>query len=119
MQVISQEQRTLTALGVVMLVGLSAIVCQRYWWSSAPERGASSIEAAAWDTALARARQVDVNTADAAELERLPGIGPTLAARILSYRTQHGRFQRPEELQDVSGMGAKTLAAIKELVVVQ
>ncbi|MBI3996627.1 MAG: helix-hairpin-helix domain-containing protein [Candidatus Omnitrophica bacterium] len=102
-----------------MLVGLSAIMCQRHWWSSAPERGASSIETAAWDTALARARQVDVNTADAAELERLPGIGPALAARILSYRMQHGRFHHPEELRSVSGMGPQTFAAIKELVVMQ
>ena len=86
MQVISQEQRTLTALGVVMLVGLSAIVCQRYWWSSAPERGASSIEAAAWDTALARARQVDVNTADAAELERLPEVARGLGEALRAFQ---------------------------------
>ncbi|MDQ2808318.1 MAG: ComEA family DNA-binding protein [Chloroflexota bacterium] len=48
---------------------------------------------------------INLNTADAAALEALPGIGPSLAGRIVAYRTQHGPFARLEAVQDVSGIG--------------
>ncbi len=48
---------------------------------------------------------INLNTADAAALEALPGIGPALAARIVAYRSQHGPFARLEAVQDVSGIG--------------
>ena len=75
-------------------------------------------QAMQWDAALASARQVDINTADAAELERLPGIGPSLAQRIVDDRAAHGPFQRPEELQRVKGIGPQTYDALKEHVTV-
>jgi competence protein ComEA len=59
---------------------------------------------------------VDINTAGLAQLETLPGIGPSLAQRILDYRTQHGSFRSVDDLQSVSGIGPSKYAAIKELV---
>ncbi|TWD82869.1 competence protein ComEA [Kribbella amoyensis] len=56
---------------------------------------------------------VDLNTATLAQLEELPGVGPVLAQRILDYRTQNGRFTSVEELQEVSGVGAKKYESLK------
>lgn len=50
---------------------------------------------------------VNVNTATAAELERLPGVGPVLARRIVEFRAARGLFRRLEDLQEVEGIGPK------------
>ncbi len=63
--------------------------------------------------------KVDLNSATLAELDSLPGIGPTLAARIVQYRTENGPFASPEELLNVSGIGEKKLAEIRDLVTVR
>jgi competence protein ComEA len=55
---------------------------------------------------------VDLNTADAAALDALPGVGPVLSQRILDWRTAHGRFSSVDELGEVSGIGVKLLAQI-------
>lgn len=47
---------------------------------------------------------VDINSADVAELDTLPGIGPVLAQRIVDFRTEHGPFGRIEELARVDGI---------------
>jgi competence protein ComEA len=52
---------------------------------------------------------MDINTADAAGLESVDGIGPALAQRIVEYRTQNGRFRICTVLLKVSGIGEKTL----------
>lgn len=59
---------------------------------------------------------VNLNTATAGQLETLPGIGPTLAGRILEWRERHGRFTAVEELLEVSGIGPAKLEAMAELV---
>jgi competence protein ComEA len=55
---------------------------------------------------------LDLNRANQAQLEQLPGIGPVTAGAILAWRQQHGRFSRIEELQEVDGIGPKTYAQI-------
>lgn len=59
---------------------------------------------------------VNLNTATPTELEALPGIGPTLANAIVSYRDQNGPFQSVEELVHVPGIGPTRLAQLRELV---
>lgn len=61
---------------------------------------------------------IDLNTASESDLETLPGIGPSLAARILAYRTQHGGFKSVDELRNVSGIGDSKFAELKDLVTV-
>ena len=63
-------------------------------------------------------RPLDLNRATAAELARLPGVGPGLALRILEERERRGRFDSPEALRQVVGVGPKKLAALRELVTV-
>lgn len=57
--------------------------------------------------------RVNVNRADASELERLRGIGPALAARIVALRARKGRFTRLEDLLEVRGIGPATLEEIR------
>jgi len=61
---------------------------------------------------------VNLNTADAAALDSLPGVGPVLSQRILDWRTAHGRFSTVDELGEVSGIGVKLLAQIGPKVTV-
>jgi competence ComEA-like helix-hairpin-helix protein len=68
--------------------------------------------------ALAHAALIDINTADAALLDTLPGIGPAYATRIVDYRSAHGPFARIEDIQNVSGIGPSTFADIKSLITV-
>lgn len=56
---------------------------------------------------------VDLNTATAQQLDALPGVGPVTAARILAWRTEHGRFAVVDELAEVAGIGPKTLAELR------
>ena len=57
---------------------------------------------------------VDVNTAGLDELQRLTGIGPALAQRIIDYREEHGPFQSVEDLLEVKGIGEATLEKFRE-----
>lgn len=59
---------------------------------------------------------INLNTADAAALEELPGIGPALAERIVDHRESHGDFGSLEELAAVSGIGPAILADVEDLV---
>jgi competence protein ComEA len=60
--------------------------------------------------------KVNINVADAALLESLPGIGPSLAQRIVEYRQANGRFAQIEDVMEVSGIGPATFAKIQELI---
>ena len=62
--------------------------------------------------------KININTAGAAELDKLSGVGPALAERIIQYRTEHGPFAQPEDLQNVSGIGPKTYEKMSSQVTV-
>lgn len=62
--------------------------------------------------------KVNINTATQTELETLTGIGPSLAARIIEYRGQNGKFKKVEELRNVKRIGQSKYDGIKEEVVV-
>lgn len=61
---------------------------------------------------------VDINSASATELDVLPGVGPSTAAAIVAYRTEHGRFASIDELQEVRGIGPAKFEALASMVTV-
>jgi competence protein ComEA len=64
-------------------------------------------------------KKIDVNSASAAELTGLPGIGPVLAARIVAYRAEHGLFRTLEGLAAVKGIGPATVEELREFAVAE
>lgn len=61
---------------------------------------------------------ININTASQAELETLPGIGPTTAQKIIEYREANGSFLSTEDIVNVSGIGPVTYERIKDLITV-
>jgi competence protein ComEA len=74
----------------------------------APKSGATATAAA----------PVNLNTATQAQLESLPGIGPSAAQRILEYRQKNGSFKKVEDLMNVKGIGEKSFLKLKPLITV-
>lgn len=62
--------------------------------------------------------QIDINTASVDVLQEIPGVGPVLAGRIVTFREQNGGFTSVEQLTDVSGIGEVTFAQMKSMVTV-
>lgn len=63
--------------------------------------------------------KVDLNRADQAALDALPGVGPSLASAIVRYRQEHGPFRSVDDLEKVPGIGPSKLASLRDLVVVR
>ena len=76
----------------------------------------SRLEAREAPPPIADPRPLDLNRATVAELARLPGVGPGLAQRILEERERRGRFDSPDALRQIMGVGPKKLAALRDLV---
>lgn len=62
---------------------------------------------------------VNINTASQTELETLPGIGPSLALKIIKYREENGNFKSVEDIKNVSGIGDSRFENIKDYIVVK
>ena len=62
--------------------------------------------------------QIDINTADVAELDELPEVGPSTAETIIEYRQSNGQFTSVEELEEVPGIGPETLEKIEPFAAV-
>ncbi|MBD3860566.1 helix-hairpin-helix domain-containing protein [Bacillus sp. 28A-2] len=66
-----------------------------------------------------KSQSVNVNQADAAELQTINGIGPAKAEAIIAYREEHGDFQQIEDLRNISGFGEKTVERLKSQLTVK
>jgi len=69
-----------------------------------------------FDSATAPTKQININTASAGELEKLPGVGKVLAARIIEHRQNFGPFRRPEHLIIVRGVSDRRFRLLRALV---
>ena len=70
------------------------------------------------DVVASTTELINLNTASGAELEALPGIGPTTAQKIIEFREQNGPFLNAEDIINVSGIGPGTYERIKDLITV-
>ena len=59
---------------------------------------------------------VDINSATLAQLESLPGLGPTLAQSVIEYREMNGPFKELDEIMEVPGIGPGKFESIKDLI---
>ena len=99
-----QERKFIIIMMIVFIMG--AFVQLLFKRDIAPVRWAKSVQNF----------KIDINTARADQLQMLPGIGATLAQRILDYRQENGPFKTLEDLQEVDGVTAKRFGRIKELI---
>lgn len=60
--------------------------------------------------------KVNINTATQTELESLPGIGPSIATKIIEYRKENGKFKNIEEIKKINGIGENKYKKIRELI---
>jgi competence protein ComEA len=74
--------------------------------------------AAARTEARPAAASINLNTATVADLEKLPGIGQKVAARIVEYREKNGPFKKIEELMNVQGVGEKSFLQLRSQITV-
>jgi competence ComEA-like helix-hairpin-helix protein len=99
----------ITSMSIVLMMLLVCSACARL-----PRTNAALPEVRKTEAAF----HLNINTASAAELEQLPGVGKVIAERIVSYREQYGRFRRPEELLMVNGVSDRKFREIRAMIVV-
>ena len=99
---------------ITILVALLAVFCAAAHAVAAPLPQSTSGDASA--PATANAERVELNTADRAALESLPGVGPRTAERIIEYRDDNGGFKKIEDLMNVRGIGERTFLRLRDLV---
>lgn len=63
--------------------------------------------------------KININKATSEELQKINGVGPSLAEKIITYRNQNGKFKSIDELKNVSGIGDKKYETVKEYVIVK
>ena len=86
---------------------------------AAPDEPEEAVQTDMEEPSDAADDRLDLNTATAAELQELPGIGEVIAQRIIDYRDLCGRFLDPEQLMEVDGIGEAKYEKIRDLVTVR
>ena len=112
-------------LPFVITMAVFVVVCAVLTWYTI-DNEPGYIEITSYTTAETTAAEevktisiVNINTADAEELQLLPGIGEVRAAAIVEHRKTHGPFRDAEGLLDVAGIGVAVLEQLREFVVVE
>ncbi len=117
-----REQRTLIGLTAALLIGMLVAVCDWYRPSHSEEFSVvprAAVPPPPLEVVVAEQGPLALNSATIAELVALPAIGPKIAERIVAFRRERGPFERLEQLTEVNGIGAKTLAKLRPLLTVE
>lgn len=112
----------IAVLGIVAIIAIAWVILSnrtRPTIATAPRAPASAQPAAETPAPSPTGSLLDLNSATAAQLEHLPGIGPALAARIVADRSKHGRFTSVDQLDRVEGIGPKTLDKLRPYLMVK
>jgi competence protein ComEA len=97
--------RMMTAILLALGLGAAAV-------------GAQEAGRAPANTQAAAPAAVNLNTASAAQLETIPGVGKAIAERIIEYREKNGGFKKVEDLMNIRGIGETSFLKMKPLVTV-
>ena len=62
---------------------------------------------------------ININNATQSQLETLPGIGPSIAIKIINYRNEHGKFKSINDIKNVNGIGENKFNNIKNLITIK
>lgn len=102
----------------VFLVGLSGLFCFRNFCKNPVAVSKLSTEIYSTDTLENPQNLLNINFATIEQLSTLPGIGQTLAQRIVAYRDTHGTFRSLDQLLNVEGIGTGKLNGILDLITI-
>ena len=105
-------------LVITLAIGIIVDVFDRQQEGDTVFRQACDVPVTCVDDLHGEFRKLDLNIANAVELEILPGIGPMKAKAIVDYRKQNGCFNHLGQLTEVKGIGKKTLERIAPYVLV-
>jgi competence protein ComEA len=83
-----------------------------------PSQGEVTVPVSNGSAPGAATDKININTASAEELDKLPGIGPSIAGAIIDYRTKNGPFKQIEDINDVKGIGDALFEKIKDQITV-
>jgi competence protein ComEA len=117
-----QEKITLLVLSFILLIGLGFSFHRTNSRQINPAIKSvylEKIDLESIDKIIQDYSVININTATADELERLPGIGPTLAKRIITYRKTKGFFTDKKDLLKIKGIGPKLYGRIEESVSIE
>ena len=101
---------------IVLLVPALTLCCSAC--ATLPRHAASGAQLIPNAPKVESALPLNINTASASELEKLPGIGKVMAERIVTYRAEYGPFRRPEHLMMVRGISDRKFRAILPMIAV-
>lgn len=71
------------------------------------------------NTGVSSSGKININTADASQLQTISGVGPVTAEKIIEYRKANGKFSSIEDIKNVSGIGDKTFEKIRENITIR
>jgi DNA uptake protein ComE-like DNA-binding protein len=103
-------------LNYLALICLSAVTLIQTGWTVRLVVGPLVTDISASQTLQPAPARIDLNRATVEELKTLPGIGPTLATRIVEHRRLHGPFRRPQDVIIIRGMSARRYRQIAHLI---
>ncbi len=98
------RKKTKSSLKAILIIAMVIFVANSIVLAETQTAGKSSL--------------ININTASAAQLIKLPRVGEKIAARIIEYRNKNGKFKRIQEIMKVKGIGEKTFENFKEQITI-
>ncbi len=115
---VTKSEKLLLGLTTLFLCVLLVLFLQDRQAAELPGAAAAPERAGAQQIVVPERAPVGINTASEQQLAQLPGLGRTLACRIVEYREDNGPFETLEEIMEVPGIGAGKLSGLREYLVV-